>query len=948
MPNEPSVKTLVSEKLMSFLRFSHPLVVQYTAAISQNANSPEEIVDKLLEYGVDGGDAIRSLAADLFLSVSRKAAAQGSNSRRDEVKKNEILARKQRQYRLIVAESDEDKDHDSGTGVAYSSNFATGVVVGEDNNKKKRMATDDREVIRALRKKSRQEYLKKREKEKLQQLDDWIVEGLELSEVERLMYKHNKEILEANKKFSEYVGGSDGGEYRFPEAYDGDGLIDQRRRFGAASKRDTGGFEKLESWEDHQLQKATVKFGSKNRKREADDYQLLFDDSLYKLEGQLLPGKSLDDEITQKLDYVSKKHIGDGRKSLPIYQFKDKLLQMIRDNQVLVIVGETGSGKTTQVPQYLHEAGYTKQGKIICTQPRRVAAMSVAARVAVEMGVKLGHEVGFKIRFEDCTSEKTVVEYMTDGMLLREFSSQPDLKNCSVIMVDEAHERTVSTDIIFSLVKDLARQRSDLKLLISSATLDAEKFSDYFDCAPILEIPGRQYPVDILYKQPVDEILEEAVAATLHIHVTQQPGDILVFLTGQEDIETVEEMLREKVKHYGSKMGELIIHPLFANLPTELQARIFDPIPEKARKVILATNIAETSLTIEGIRYVIDSGLCKLSSYSPRTDMGSLQVTDISKASAMQRAGRAGRTGPGKCIRLYAPDHFQNQMEDNCVPEIQRSDIVSVVLTLKALGINDFKNFDFMDPPSDESMIKALELLYALGALNSKGDLTRIGKLMAEFPLDPKLSRMLIAAEKYGCAEEVMTIAAMLSVDNAIFYSPKNLQAMAENAKKRFEDGDVGDHIALLRVYNSWKETDFSSGWCRENFIQARSMKRARDVRDQLMNLMEKAGIELNSNPNDLDAIKKAIMSGFFPHIGILQGSGSYRILKGLQNVQIHPKSGMARVQPNPRWVVFHELVLTRKEYMRHVSEVKPKWLLEIAPHYYERKELEKFFPRLL
>lgn len=299
--------------------------------------------------------------------------------------------------------------------------------------------------------------------------------------------------------------------------------------------------------------------------------------------------------------------------------------------------------------------------------------MSVAARVAQEMGVKLGHEVGYSIRFEDCTSEKTILKYMTDGMLLREFLGEPDLAGYSVMMVDEAHERTLSTDVLFGLVKDIARFRPDIKLLISSATLDAEKFSDYFDAAPIFKIPGRRYPVEIHYtKSPEADYLEAAIVTVLQIHVTQAGGDVLVFFTGQEEIEAAEEILKHRTRGLGTKIAEMVICPIYANLPSDMQAKIFEPTPEGARKVILATNIAETSLTIDGIKFVIDPGFCKQKSYNPRTGMESLIVTPISKASALQRSGRAGRTGPGKCFRLYTAWSYQNEMEDNTIPEIQR------------------------------------------------------------------------------------------------------------------------------------------------------------------------------------------------------------------------------------------------------------------------------------
>ncbi|KAL3819076.1 hypothetical protein ACJIZ3_004981 [Penstemon smallii] len=620
------------------------------------------------------------------------------------------------------------------------------------------------------------------------------------------------------------------------------------------------------------------------------------------------------------------------RKTLPVYPYREELLRAINDHQILIIVGETGSGKTTQIPQYLHEAGYTSRGrKIGCTQPRRVAAMSIAARVSQEMGVKLGHEVGYSIRFEDY------------GMLLREFLGEPDLASYSVLMVDEAHERTLSTDILFGLVKDIARFRPDLKLLISSATLDAEKFSDYFDSAPIFKIPGRRFPVEIHYtKAPEADYLDAAIVTALQIHVTHPPGDgdILIFLTGQEEIEIAEETLKHKTRGLGSKIAELIICPIYANLPTELQGKIFEPTPEGARKVVLATNIAETSLTIDGIKYVIDPGFVKMKSYNPRTGMESLLVTPISKASANQRAGRSGRTGPGKCFRLYTAYNYYNDLDDNTVPEIQRTNMANVVLSLKSLGINDLLNFDFMDPPPSEALLKALELLYALSALNKQGELTKVGRRMAEFPLDPMLSKMIVASEKYQCSDEAISIAAMLSIGNSIFYRPKDKQVHADNARSNFHMGNVGDHLALLKVYNSWKDTNFSTQWCYENYIQVRSMKRARDIRGQLEGLLERVEIEKTSNPNDLDAIKKAITSGFFPHSAKLQKNGSYRTVKHPQTVQIHPSSGLAQVLI-PRWVVYHELVLTSKEYMRQVTQIKPEWLVEIAPHYYQLKDVE-------
>ncbi|CAI7893037.1 unnamed protein product [Closterium sp. NIES-53] len=822
-------------------------------------------------------------------------------------------------------------------------------------------AEQQRELMPSLREISRQEYLSKREAKKLQELEDELVDeeylfsDVKLTEREQAEQRYKRKVLALAKQQVEDVGKVL--EYRLPEAYDKEEKVQQDKRFAVAMKRyqDVEGDDKVtpraeqEAWENHQIGKATVNFGSKDRKVEAEQYEYVFEDQIDFIKDTIMAGDdregSEDEEERERQVEVSKAKtafdkIQAERKNLPMYRYREELLQAINDHQVLVIVGETGSGKTTQIPQYLYEEGYGKRGKIGCTQPRRVAAMSVAARVAQEVGCKLGHEVGYSIRFEDCTSDKTILKYMTDGMLLREFLGEPDLASYSVMMVDEAHERTLHTDVLFGLVKDIARFRPDLKLLISSATLDAEKFSEYFDFAPIFRIPGRRYPVDIHYtKAPEADYLDAAVVTVLQIHVTQPAGDVLVFLTGQEEIEAAEEILRHRTKGLGTKIAEMIICPIYANLPTDMQAKIFEKTPEGARKVVLATNIAETSLTIDGIKYVIDPGFVKQKSYNPRTGMESLIVTPVSKAQANQRAGRAGRTSPGKCFRLYTAWSYANELEDNTVPEIQRTNLGNVVLMLKSLGINDLLNFDFMDPPPAETLLRALEMLYALGALNDRGELTKLGRKMAEFPLDPQMSKLLVASDKYLCSEEAATICAMLSVGNAVFYRPKDKQVHADNARMNFHTGNVGDHIALLRVYEQWAETSFSSQFCYENYIQVRSMKMARDVRDQLMGLLERVEIEPSSSSGDLDAIKKAITAGYFYHTARLQKNRTYRTVKNPQTVHIHPSSGLAQVLP--RWVVYHELVYTSKEFMRQVVEIKPEWLVEIAPHYYKLKDVE-------
>ncbi|KAK2441771.1 pre-mRNA-splicing factor ATP-dependent RNA helicase DEAH1 [Trifolium repens] len=757
MASDDNLKTWVSDKLMSLLGYSQPTVVQYMIGLSKQATSPADLVGKLVEFGFSTTDT-RTFAEEIFSRVPRRSS--GLNQYQKQEREAAMLVRKQGTY-TILKDDDDNIDDDHSVGGDDKSSITTASTSRKPDSHKKRFrkktevqddqddevisrkererqvkrrtshdeesgseseeerlkdqrekeelvqhmrerdaaATrkltehkltrkEEEEAIRrskaaeqddmhALRKYSRQEYLKKREEKKLEELRDdiedeqYLFADVKLSEVEQRELRHKKELYELIKKRSEEDDNVN--EYRMPDAYDQEGGVNQERRFSVAMQRyrDTHAEEKMnpfaeqEAWEEHQIGKATLKYGSKNKKQASDDYQFVFEDQIDFIKASVMDGDKFDyDEMADSIEKSKAKSESEAlqaeRKKLPIYTYRDELLQAVQDHQVLVIVGETGSGKTTQIPQYLHEAGYTKHGMIACTQPRRVAAMSVAARVAHELGVKLGHEVGYSIRFEDCTSDKTILKYMTDGMLLREFLGEPDLASYSVVMVDEAHERTLSTDILFALVKDISRFRPDLKLLISSATLDAEKFSDYFDSAPIFKIPGRRYP---------------------------------------------------------------------------------------------------------------------------------------------------------------------------------------------------------------------------------------------------------------------------------------DKQVHADNARLNFHTGNVGDHIALLKVYNSWKETNYSTQWCYENYIQVRSMKRARDIRDQLAGLLERVEIELTTNTNDLDAIKKSITSGFFPHSAKLQKSGAYRTLKHGQTVHIHPSSGLAQVLP--RWVVYHELVLTTKEYMRQITELKPEWLLEIAPHYYQLKDVE-------
>ncbi|KAH8255382.1 hypothetical protein KR038_002017 [Drosophila bunnanda] len=874
-------------------------------------------------------------------SKNRKRTASSSSSA-EEPDSEEESRLKDLQERDEFANRLKQRDEDRTRKVVDSTGGRKAI---EEATKRLKLEHEDRDkIVPHLRLQSRRQYLEKRKDDKVAELeadildDEYLFDESVLTQREKEERQYKKQLLNIAKEHEKARELERVQRYRMPQ----DMKKGERSEYVEVDEFERQPNSEQKKWEAEQLASARFHFGAKDAKAE-EEYELLLDDQIDFIQALTLDGSrekssSRQPELTEK--ERKRLTLEETKRSLPVYPFKDDLIAAVKEHQVLIIEGETGSGKTTQVPQYLVEAGFTEGKKMIgCTQPRRVAAMSVAARVAEEMGVKLGNEVGYSIRFEDCTSDRTILKYMTDGTLHREFLSEPDLASYSVMIIDEAHERTLHTDILFGLVKDIARFRPELKLLISSATLDADKFSAFFDDAPIFRIPGRRYPVDIFYtKAPEADYIDACCVSVLQIHATQPLGDILVFLTGQDEIETCQEVLQDRVKRLGSKIRELIVVPVYANLPSDMQAKIFEPTPPNARKVILATNIAETSLTIDNIIYVIDPGFAKQNNFNSRTGMESLMVVPISKASANQRAGRAGRTAPGKCFRLYTAWAYKHELEDNTVPEIQRINLGNAVLMLKALGINDLIHFDFLDPPPHETLVLALEQLYALGALNHHGELTKLGRRMAEFPVDPMMGKMLLASEKYKCSEEMVTIAAMLSVNSAIFYRPKDKIIHADTARKNFNHMH-GDHLSLLQVYNQWAETDYSTQWCYENFIQYRSMKRARDVREQLVGLMQRVEIDMVSCLPETINVRKAATAGYFYHVARLSKGGHYKTIKHNQTVMIHPNSSL--FEELPRWVLYHELVFTSKEYMRQVIEIESKWLLEVAPHYYKAKELE-------
>lgn len=658
------------------------------------------------------------------------------------------------------------------------------------------------------------------------------------------------------------------------------------------------------------------------------------------------------------------------RQELPVYAQMDEFFEKYQSSQTLVMIGETGSGKTTQIPQFAAYADLPTVGKpdgasprmIACTQPRRVAAMSVAKRVAEEMDVALGKEVGYTIRFEDATTKgATIVKYMTDGMLLREAMNDPTLSQYSCVILDEAHERTLATDILMGILKEITAKRSELKLIVMSATLEAQKFQSYFHNAPLLRVPGRTFPVETFYTaEPEPDYIEAAIRTVIMIHQAEDEGDILVFLTGEDEIEDACRQIRAQADELSATTPELCgplkVIPLYSSLPPAQQQKIFESAPPPAyeggppgRKVVISTNIAETSLTIDGIVYVVDPGFSKQKTYNPRIRVESLLVSPISKASAQQRAGRAGRTRPGKCFRLYTEKDFMTELIEQSYPEILRSNLSNTALELIKLGIDNLVAFDYMDPPAPETLMRALELLNFLGALDDDGKLTPLGDIMAEFPLDPQLAKMLIVSSEFHCSNEILSIAAMLSVPN-VFLRPNNARAQADASHAEFAHPD-GDHLTLLNVYHAYKtncpDAKTAANWCWQNFLAHRALMQADNVRAQLQRTMERYDLALVStdfdSPQYYTNIRRAITCGFFMQVARKHTSGSksggqYVTIKDNQQVAPHPSTQMGHM---PEYLLYHEFVLTTRNFIRTVTETNLEWLVEFAPAYFNEENME-------
>ncbi|NXE52136.1 DHX40 helicase, partial [Casuarius casuarius] len=647
--------------------------------------------------------------------------------------------------------------------------------------------------------------------------------------------------------------------------------------------------------------------------------------------------------------------------ALPIARYRRALVQAVRDRPFLIVTGETGSGKSTQLPKYLFEAGFAKHGAIGVTQPRRVATLSVARRVAEEMGCSLGSVVGYQVRFDDCTSEDTAIKYMTDGCLLRQILADPLLSKYSIIILDEAHERSLSTDILFGLLKKLFLEKKPLgrkqamKLVVMSATLEVDKLSEFFGHCSVLHIPGRNYPVKEIFCNllgPRDTgssaYVTEAIKVTLDIHLNEPRGDILVFLTGQVEIERACDLLFQKAESIDYRyevqdcsVEGLLILPLYGSMSTDQQKRIFLPAPTGIRKCVVSTNIAATSLTIEGVRYVVDSGFVKQLNHNPRVGLDILEVVPISKSEAMQRAGRAGRTSSGKSYRLYSKEFWEQCMPDHTVPEIKRTSLTSVILTLKCLAVHDVIRFPYLDCPEERLILEALKQLYQCDAIDRRGHVTRLGEFLVQFPLPPNLTCAVIKAASLDCEDLLLPIAAMLSVEN-VFIRPGEPQKQKE-AELRHQElssqvGGCNDFATLLNIFEQCKSSKSPSVWCQKHWIHWRALKTAFTVETQLREIISKLK-QLPDFPKEkfegsrTEILRRCLCAGYFFNVARRSAGRTFCTMDGHGSmVYIHPSSTLYNQETHLEWIIFHDVTVTSKIYVRTVCPIRYEWVKDLLP----------------
>ena len=672
-------------------------------------------------------------------------------------------------------------------------------------------------------------------------------------------------------------------------------------------------------------------------------------------------------------------HKEEFRKSLPIYQHREEILNLIKNNNFCIITGETGSGKTTQLPQYIIESltlsdfyknnqkfqKSKKLPRVVITQPRRVAAIQMAKRVCYEKNYTLGKEIGYTIRFGDNSSENTIIKYVTDGILVKECLTDNNLNKYHVVIIDEAHERSLYSDILFALIKQVVKVRNgSLKLIIMSATLNTEQFIKYFNNCPLLKVSGKLYPVDITYHpSPMDKRVKSSVELAIRIHLHEGPGHILAFLTGFEECEKACKMtysILEDLSKKGKKVPPMNIMPLYGAQNTEDQSRIFERTKNNCRKLIFCTNIAETSLTVDGIGFVIDCGYVKQKIYNHKTSMDSLMIVPISKVQAKQRSGRAGRTGPGKCLRIYTEQFYKNSMSDVIIPEILRVNLASTILTLKSMGIDNIVDFDFMEKPDRNSIYEALKQLFFLQAIDLDGHITNLGKEMTKFPLDCCYSRALIASNFFNVREEMEILVSLISSENVFVNVNKydeDRRAFFEKTKNEFID-KYSDHVTLLNIYKEMEFNNFNEEWCQKHFLHIRALRQTRNILEQIKTYMNNINLrecekfynlfiiknlrEEIENDNSLDDYEKinclvrmSLCQGFYMNTArimnnSIDGLNYIRISDGV-SVTLDRFSSIALKNLKCDYVIFTELSGTiSKPVMKQVSCVELKWINDL------------------
>ena len=623
---------------------------------------------------------------------------------------------------------------------------------------------------------------------------------------------------------------------------------------------------------------------------------------------------------------------------LPIFDRRDEIAETIKNNQVVVISGETGSGKSTQLPLVALQLGIGSSGYIGHTQPRRIAARSVANRISSQMGSPLGQQVGFKIRFDDKTGDETFIKLMTDGILLAETQSDRFLDQYEMIIIDEAHERSLNIDFLIGYIKRILRKRADLKIIITSATIDTERFANHFcdrdgNPAPVINVEGRTYPVETRYEPPKTEgdiggdRFNEHIADTIHQLVQSETGDLLVFLPTERDIKTANKKLR-RLNQSGNQIDVL---PLYARLSTEQQNAIFKP--GSRRRIVLATNVAESSITVPGIRIVVDSGTARISRYAARSKVQRLPIEAVSQASANQRAGRCGRIGPGICVRLYSEEDFDSRPQFT-TPEIRRTNLASVILQTMALRLGEIGEFPFMEPPHKEAITDGYKTLFEIGAIDDRRRLTDLGRRIAKMPVDPRIARMLFAADEAGCLNEVLIIASALEIqDPRVRPAEKQQQADEKHEKFKHEKSDFMSYLKVWDFFHKIRSDLSRSKYriaCQQNYLSVSSIHQWQEVHRQLKRIARQNGLNVNDRKDEYNGIHRSLLTGLLSGIAQLGERHEYT---GSGGIKFRLWPGSSVFSSNPKWIVAAEVVETTRRYGRTIAKISPEWIEPIAEH---------------